>query len=1358
MVSQAPDRPMPPRAPLIATVGTLLLVALLGLGAWFYRAQKQDLRHQAETQLEAVARLKADQIVAWRQARLDDAAILMERPAFLADARLWLGEGLPKAADETLRRFQSLRKQYRYHDVLLVDPDGTVRLSVSGHAGSYHAGAGAALVAALRERKPVFTELHTETDDPTPHLGVVAPLFSNQGEASRPLGAVILVSDARQFLFPIIQNWPVPSRTAETLLVRRDGDQVLFLNDLRRQPDTVLNPRIPLSRTEVPAVKAALGQEGVFEGKDYRGVQVLAVVKAIPESSWFMVAKIDTAEAFSAWRLQSVLILVLFSGLVGLAGVSLLLLRQRERKAYYRALYQAEAARRRSEQRHGITLNSIGDAVVGTDAEGRVELLNPVAEALTGWTVAEARGRPIEEVFRIINKETREAVASPVERVLREGVVVGLANHTLLIARDGAERPIADSGAPIRDERGGVVGVVLVFRDRTEERAAMEALRESEARFRRLFDIVSVSLCLVDREGVLVAPNDRFLQTFGYTLQDVPTLREWTRLAYPDPDYRRWASQTWQGALRRAMEAKTGIEPMELRVTCKSGEVRTMIVSGSTLGEGFLVTLVDITERKRAEDAISRERDFIRAALDSLPGLFYLFDEQGRFLRWNQNFERVSGYAAEEISRLSPLDLFEGPTKDTVAERIRQVFLTGESCAEGDLVSKDRTKTPHYFTGKLLRFEEKACLVGMGIDITQRKRNEDALLESEDRYRDLVESSQDLICTHDLQGRILSANARSAQLLGYTKDELARMNRRDILMPETRDKFDEYLAEIEKNGRADGFMRVRTKNGEARIWEYHNTLRRAGVAEPLVRGMAHDVTEQKRAEQALRDSEVLFRKLFEHHAAVKLVIDPDSGKIIDANDAAAAFYGWPREQLRQMKIQDINTLSPEEIQGAMEEVQTQKRTQFQFRHRRADGSIRDVEVFSSKIEIHGRDLLHSIIHDISERVRAEAEKGKLQDQLRQAQKMEAVGSLAGGVAHDFNNMLSVILGQTEMALVEAGPGMPLHDRLKEIQKAADRSADLTRQLLAFARKQTIEPRVLDLNTTIEGMLKMLRRLIGEDIDLAWLPGAGLGSVKMDPAQIDQVLANLCVNARDAIIGVGKVTIETENAELDQAYCSAHAGFIPGDYVMLAVSDNGYGMNEETLRQVFDPFFTTKELGKGTGLGLATVYGIVKQNNGFINVYSEPGRGTTFKIYLPRQAAGVVETDVVKSAELPLSHGETVLLVEDEPAILEIGREMLEQLGYGVLSAATPGEALALAREHAGEIDLLVTDVIMPEMNGRDLAEQIRPNRPGMRCLFMSGYTANAIAHHGVLGEGVHFIQKPFTIHGLAAKARTALDE
>ncbi len=360
------------------------------------------------------------------------------------------------------------------------------------------------------------------------------------------------------------------------------------------------------------------------------------------------------------------------------------------------------------------------------------------------------------------------------------------------------------------------------------------------------------------------------------------------------------------------------------------------------------------------------------------------------------------------------------------------------------------------------------------------------------------------------------------------------------------------------------------------------------------------------------------------------------------------------------------------------------------------------------------------------------------------------------MAHDFNNMLGIILGYTELALLEASPGTRLHNSLHEIRKAAGRSADLTRQLLAFARKQTIDPKVLDLNATVEGMLKMLPRLIGEDIDLAWLPGPALWPVKMDPAQVDQVLANLCVNARDAIAGVGKVTIETGNVRLDEAYCAGHAGFVPGDYVLLAVSDNGCGMDEETQRRLFEPFFTTKELGKGTGLGLATVYGIVKQNNGFINVYSEPGQGTTFKIYLPRHGDGVVEAEAARSADFPLGRGETVLIVEDEPAMLAMGKAMLEKLGYTVLGAATPGQALRLVHEHTGDIHLLMTDVVMPQMNGRDLAERLVPGKPGMKCLFMSGYTANVIAHHGVLNEGVHFIQKPFTMKDLGAKVREAL--
>jgi len=351
----------------------------------------------------------------------------------------------------------------------------------------------------------------------------------------------------------------------------------------------------------------------------------------------------------------------------------------------------------------------------------------------------------------------------------------------------------------------------------------------------------------------------------------------------------------------------------------------------------------------------------------------------------------------------------------------------------------------------------------------------------------------------------------------------------------------------------------------------------------------------------------------------------------------------------------------------------------------------------------------------------------------------------------------VILGHTELAMDQIDPDSPVHADLREIRNATNRSADLTRQLLAFASKQAISPKVLDLNETIENMLKMLRRLIGENIDLSWLPGKSLWPVKMDPSQIDQMLANLCVNARDAIDGVGKVLISTGNVTLDKIYCSSNPGAVPGEYVVLAVCDDGCGMDRETQDNIFEPFFTTKEMGKGTGLGLATVYGIVKQNNGFINVYSEPGMGTTFKIYLIRhrgEAGGQLREEL--PAE-PIALGnETILLVEDDPPILNMATIMLTHLGYTVLAAPTPDEAIRLTEAHPGQMQLLMTDVVMPRMNGKDLAVKLQSLSPDLKVLFMSGYTADVIAHHGMIDPGVHFIQKPFSMRDLAAKVRNVL--
>jgi two-component system cell cycle sensor histidine kinase/response regulator CckA len=403
------------------------------------------------------------------------------------------------------------------------------------------------------------------------------------------------------------------------------------------------------------------------------------------------------------------------------------------------------------------------------------------------------------------------------------------------------------------------------------------------------------------------------------------------------------------------------------------------------------------------------------------------------------------------------------------------------------------------------------------------------------------------------------------------------------------------------------------------------------------------------------------------------------------------------------------------------------------------------------------DLNRIVINarDVTGRLEAARERGELEAQLNQAKKMEAVGQLAGGVAHDFNNMLGVILGHAEMALDQVDSAQPLHADLVEIRRAAERSADLTRQLLAFARKQPVTPQVLNLNETVAGMLNILKRLIGEDVDLTWSPSEDLWSIAVDPSQIDQILANLCINARDAV--AGKIIIETGNSIFHELYCAQHAGFVAGEHVRLSVSDNGCGMDEETLSHLFEPFFTTKGVGQGTGLGLATVYGIVKQNNGFVDFCSEPGEGTTFTIYLPRHTAEVQLVRTESPMAAPARGRETVLVVEDEPAILALTVRMLERQGYTVIGASAPGEAIGLVRQYGSEIHLLLTDVVMPEMNGRDLAKNLLSLHPQLKRVFMSGYPADIIAHHGVLDEGVYFIQKPFSMADLAGKIRGALD-
>jgi PAS domain S-box-containing protein len=662
-----------------------------------------------------------------------------------------------------------------------------------------------------------------------------------------------------------------------------------------------------------------------------------------------------------------------------------------------------------------------------------------------------------------------------------------------------------------------------------------------------------------------------------------------------------------------------------------------------------------------------------------------------------------------------------------------------------------------------LKRQVKSKMKDLETKVAEGKQKEEALRESEDRFRDLVEHSQDLVCTHDLEGNILSANPWASTILGIPPGELLGMNFRDLLVPEMRDLFGSYLDEIRARGTARGLMWVQTRNGERRLWEYKNSLRTEGVAEPIVRGMAQDITERKRAEDALRASQMMIEEIINaipvrvfwkdrnlFYLGCNSIFARDAG-FADPKDVIGKDdyqMGW-REQAELYRADDRQVIESGCSKFLIEEPQTT-----------SEGNI--ITLLTSKIPLRNSNgEIGGVIgtyYDISDRKRVEAEKEKLQTQLQQAMKMEAVGRLAGGVAHDFNNLLTVITGYSELLLQKIGKESPMREEVEEIKRAGEQAASLTKQLLAFSRKQIIEPEMVHPDILVAEMHKMLTRLIGENIALEATTDKSLGSVKVDPGQFQQILMNLVVNARDSMPDGGKIVIETANVDLDAGYCAVHPYVKPGRFVMVAVSDTGKGMSEEVKAHIFEPFFTTKKRGSGTGLGLATTYGAVHQAGGSIEVYSEVGIGTTLRIYFPRIEEEAVKPEKVdRLTDLP-GGTETVLVVEDEDTLRTLCERILGDLGYQVMPARNGAEAIALAHAFADRIDLLLADVVMPGMSGSELATQLVLEYPELKVLFMSGYPDDAIGKHGVLDEGMSFIGKPYTPSALARKVREVLDE
>ncbi|HEY9070876.1 MAG TPA: response regulator [Candidatus Ozemobacteraceae bacterium] len=620
--------------------------------------------------------------------------------------------------------------------------------------------------------------------------------------------------------------------------------------------------------------------------------------------------------------------------------------------------------------------------------------------------------------------------------------------------------------------------------------------------------------------------------------------------------------------------------------------------------------------------------------------------------------------------------------------------------------------------------------------------------EREVHYRALFEYTVDAFLLTTANGSILDANPAACRIFGRSLEELLQGGRNALVDP-TDPRLEAALEERARIGRARAELRLLRADGTTFPAEVTSVLFTDANGVQRSSMIIRDITEQKRAAEALARSEAKFRTLFQDNAAIMLIIDLEQGRIADANESAARFYGWPVERLCRMNISEINTLPFSKLREIMASISMPSRNSFEFQHRKADGTIADIESYVSRIQLEDREYLFSIVHDITERKR-------LETQLLQAQRMESVGRLAGGVAHDFNNLLGVIIGYAEMALSKIDASDPLHADLTEIHEAATRSARVTQQLLAFARKQAIHPVVIDLNASVEKMLKMLRRLIGENITLSWLPGADPCQVQIDLAQLDQILINLCANARDAIRGAGRITIETARATQAEWETASGCPCPPGDYVVLRVRDDGMGMSPESLSHLFEPFYTTKDLGKGTGLGLATVYGIVRQNGGYIDVHSQPGSGTSFSICLPRHDAA--QTPTAREEQPRAGAGETVLVVEDDSALLKVICRVLEKAGYSILEANGAEMALEIARTSPRRIDLILTDMVLPTFLGWELAEKMRALYPEIRVIYMSGYMNGTAAGRVGAEPGSGFLQKPFSLRTLSDKVREILSK
>lgn len=1043
----------------------------------------------------------------------------------------------------------------------------------------------------------------------------------------------------------------------------------------------------------------------------------------------------------------------------------------------------AEQALRESEAKFRAVAESAPCAILIYQGS-QFRYVNPAAEQITGYSRTELLSLP--QFWELAAPESRELIRDRSQARLR-GEPVPSRYEFQILRKNGDARWMDFTASNITYE--GAPAVLLMVFDITDRKRAEDELRASEDRFRQLFQRNLAGVYVSSLTGKMLDCNDSFAKIFGYDSREEVLQADATSFYFSSRE-----REEYLGRLRKDRLLSN------LETLCRKRDgsplwvLENVILVRGTQGDDLIEgTLVDITERKSAEKKLIESESKFRGVADTASSAIYIHNGK-QFLYVNRASEEISGYSAAELMTMNPFDIVHPDDHAMVLERgkSRQSGQGAPERYEYRIQRKDGQHRWVDFSAGLIQFEGQNSIIGTAFDITERKRVE-ALQSALFRVAQKANAAEDveefLVSIHKILGELI--DARNFYVALY--DELTQTLSYPYYADEADEPplgsyplgrgFTEYVLrtgshllatpEVTARLQAEGEVELvgtdcvdwlgvplRTGSqtvGVLAVQSYSPAVRYNEQQVEILNFVSQHIASailHKRNEEARRESDLRFRTMVQS-AVYGIYRSSPADHFIEVNPALVNMLGYETaEEVLALKLsRDVYAASEERTLLIHKHSHSGRVEGIEVKWKRKDGRF-------ITVRLSGRAILDaqqrpSFFEMIAEDV---TERRALEDQLRQSQKMEAIGRLAGGVAHDFNNLLTVIKGYSELMLDELKEADPMRAEVDEIKKAADRAATLTRQLLAFSRQQVLAPKVIDLNAVVSNMDKLLTRLLGEDIGLYTVLEASLGRVKADPGQIEQVVMNLAVNARDAMPRGGKLTIETANVDLDDTYAREHVGARAGSYVMLAVSDNGTGMVQEVRQRIFEPFFTTKELGKGTGLGLSTVYGIVKQSEGYIWVYSEPGQGTSFKVYLPRVDAAAEAVPLRTTRKASYIGTETVLLVEDEDGVRALVRQVLHKHGYTVLEARHGGEALLHCERHQGTIQLLLTDVVLEQMGGPELARRLSGIRPDMRVLYISGYTDDAIIHHGVLTEGTAFLQKPFTTEALARKIRQVLDD